>query len=249
MRTHPKVVYAIGSLGLAMACIGCANRHEHLLRFLKEHENLATATEYRVGIPDDVTVSAPRVLEIDGVSQTVGVDGKVSFRLLGPVRVVGLTPREIAAKLEELLRPYYDDPKVQVEVTDYASKKYYVFGEVSREGPFAYTGKDSVIDALSAAGPTFIAWRAQVQVIRPSPDPEQQVRLCVDLDKMVQGGDLRMNVLLEPGDVVYVPPTPLGWVGNRFREVLYPFLPAYQTYKTPADMMDATDELQDQNSD
>jgi polysaccharide export outer membrane protein len=238
-----------GLLWLTVACPGCANQHADLLQFLKEHEHLATATEYRVGIPDELTVSAPRILEIDGVSQTVGVDGKVSFRLLGAVRVVGLTPREIAAKLEELLRPYYEDPKVQVQVSRYVSKKYYVFGEVARQGPFPYTGKDSVIDALSTANPTFIAWRSQVQVIRPSPDPSKQVRLRVDLDKMVQGGDLRMNVLLEPGDVVYVPPTPLGWVGNRFREILYPFLPAYHAYKTPADAMDATDEYQDDEGD
>ena len=249
MRVHSSVLHTAGLLATALACAGCANRHEDLLKFLKDHEHLATAAEYRVGIPDQITISAPRVLEIDQVDQTIGVDGKISLRLLGPVRVVGLTPREIAAKLEELLKPYYEDPKVQVEVTKYASKKYYVFGEVAAEGPQPYTGKDSVIDALSAARPTFIAFRSNIQVIRPSPDPDQRVKIRVDLDKMVQKGDLRMNVLLEPGDVVYVPPTALGWVGNRFREVLYPFLPAYEAYRVPADLMDSTDEYSDEDDD
>ncbi len=242
MSVPPRVWAAVVWIALLPAGLGCANHHADLLEFLKDHEHLATAAEYRVGIPDQVTVSAPRVLEIDDVTQTVGVDGKVSFRLLGPVRVVGLTPREIAAKLEDLLAPYYEDPKVQVEVTEYASKKYYVFGDVAGAGPLPYTGKDSVIDALSAARPMFTALRSNIQVIRPSPDPDRQVRIHVDLDQMVQKGDLRMNVLLEPGDIVYVPPTVLGWIGHRFREILYPFMPAYQAYQVPANVLDASDE-------
>jgi len=239
----------IGTPLLLLLCAGCANRHEDLLHFLKDHEHLVTAAEYRVGIPDGMGISAPRVMEIDGVTQTVGPEGKISLRLLGQVRVVGMTPKQIAAKLEALLQPYYENPKVQVEITRYASQKYYVFGEVSRPGPQVYTGKDSVIDALSKAHPTFIAWRAQVKVIRPAPDPEENAAIHVDLDKMMQNGDLRMNVLLEPGDIVYVPPTPLGWLGNRVSEVLYPFMPVYQAYQLPPNMMDATDRYEDEDDD
>ena len=228
-----------------LLCSGCANRHQDLLRFLEDHEHMVTATEYRVGIPDVIGISAPRVLEIDDTNQKVGVDGKLSLRLLGSVRVVGLTPKEIAAKLQELLRPYYEDPKVQVLVTEYASKKYYVFGEVNAEGPYPYTGKDSVIDALSQAGMNFIAWRSIVQVVRPAPDPDETARIQVDLDHMMRTGDLRMNVLLEPGDIVYVPPTPLGWIGKRVQEVLYPFMPILQAYSFPASMKFATDQYTD----
>ena len=239
----------VGTLVAVLTCSGCANHHEDLLKFLKENEHLATATEYRVGIPDTLAISAPRVLEIDTEQQTVGVDGKISLRLLGPVRVVGLTPKEIAAKLEELLRPYYQDPKVQVVVTGYESKKYYVFGEVSGPGPRPYTGKDSLIDALSVAGPTFIAWRSQIQVIRPDPDPNKRVKVRVDLDEMIKTGDLRMNILLEPGDIVFVPPTPLGWVGKRVQEVLYPFMPVYEAYQFPSNVLDATDTYEDRDRD
>ncbi|HUU82353.1 MAG TPA: polysaccharide biosynthesis/export family protein [Phycisphaerae bacterium] len=242
MRYRAKL---LGTVVLLLPCVGCANRHEDLLKFLKDHEHGVTATEYRVGIPDSIGISSPRILEIDNANQTVGVDGKISLRLLGPVRVVGLTPKEIAVKLQELLEPFYQDPKVHVEVTDYASKKYYVFGEVSGEGPYAYTGKDSVADALSQARPTFIAWRSEVRVIRPHPDPDEVVKLRVDLERMMRTGDMRMNVLLEPGDIVYVPPTPLGWLGQRVQEVLYPFMPVYQAYQFPANFLQAQDQYED----
>ena len=232
-----------------LAGSGCANRHDALLEFLKEHEHQTTATEYRVGIPDGLGITAPRILEIDREEQTIGVEGNISLRLLGSVRVVGLTPKEIAAKLEKLLEPYYEDPKVQVRLTRYASKKFYVFGEVHSPGPQIYTGKDSVIDALSAAGLTFVAWRSQIRVIRPHPDPDQAPRIRIDLNHMVKTGDLRLNVLLEPGDVVWVPPTPLGWIGHRIRELLHPFMPALQAYQLPANLMHTTDEYDDSDDD
>ncbi|MCP4251199.1 MAG: polysaccharide export protein [bacterium] len=243
----PVLITATAASLLAGA--GCANRHDALLEFLKEHEHQTTATEYRVGIPDGLGITAPRILEIDGEEQTVGVEGNLALRLLGSVRVVGLTPKEIAAKLEELLEPYYEDPKVQVRLTRYASKKFYVFGEVDSPGPQIYTGKDSVVDALAAASPTFLAWRSQISVIRPHPDPEQAPRIRVDLDHMVQTGDLRLNVLLEPGDVVWVPPTPLGWIGHRIREVLHPFMPVLQAYQFPASFLHATDQYEDHDDD
>ncbi len=239
----------IAVVAVALACTGCSNQHGDLLRFLKENEHSVTATEYRVGIPDAIGISAPRVLEIDGAGQTIGPDGKISLRLLGDVSVVDQTPREIGAKLEELLQPYYEDPKVQVVVTAYASKKYYVFGEVGMPGPQIYTGRDSVIDALALAKPTFVAWRSRVEVIRPAPDPEDRVKIMVDLDKMMQTGDMRMNVLLEPGDIVWVPPTPLGWIGHRIREVLHPFMPVVEAYRFPATLMDTQDEYENRSED
>ncbi len=38
-------------------------------------------------------------------------------------------------------------------------------------------------------------------------------------------GKLDQNVLLQEGDILYVPPTPLAWIAYRVREVLWPFEP------------------------
>ncbi|MCH7526129.1 MAG: hypothetical protein IID39_01710 [Planctomycetes bacterium] len=39
---------------------------------------------------------------------------------------------------------------------------------------------------------------------------------------MIKTGDTRMNILLEPEDIVYVPPTPLAWLGLKIQELLFP---------------------------
>ena len=164
---------------------------------------------------------------------------------------------EIAAKLTTLLREYYEDPKVQVRVARYRSKKVYVFGQTgSSDGggsgsvrgnatAIPYTGKNSLLDTLATTGLNFIAWRSQVKVIRANPDKHKRHILIVDVDRMMQCGDTSMNVLLEPGDIVYVPPTPLGWVGLRIQELLFPFAPVFNAYTAPAAVLAANDEYRD----
>ncbi len=212
---------------------GCARKYEDLKVFVQEHNHDVTATRYRVDPPDVIAITSPNVAEIDGAQQRISVDGKITLSLLGEVKVSGLTPGEIAQKLRELLERYYRDPRVQVRVTGYASKRVYVFGEVSAPGPFAYTGKDSVLDVLSEANPTFLAWKSQIKVIRPSPNSEERHEIVVDVEKMMNSGDMRGNLLLNEGDIIYVPPTPLAWMGQRFREVLYPVGPALSLYDSP----------------
>ena len=153
--------------------------------FLESHRHVVSSGEYRVAPPDMIHISATLASEIDGETQRVRSDGKISLRLLGEVKVAGLTPKQIAAKLEEMLARYY-----------------------------------------VGAQPTFLAQRDRIKVTRPSPTPGEQRQFTVDLDKMIRSGDTRCNVLLAEGDIVYVPPTPLAWVGLRMRELLYPIGPA-----------------------
>lgn len=227
---------------------GCASSNKDALHFLREHEHEVAAIEYRVGIPDGIAVSAPRVLEIDGETQRIQPDGKISLRLLGDVKVVGMTAKEIAAKLEVLLSRYYLDPKVSVRVIDYESKKYYVYGQASNVGPRPFTGHDTLLDAVVRSGTNFLSWTSRVKVVRPAHGDTPVRTLEVDVDQMVKGGDWTNNILLEPDDMVYIPPTPMAWVGLRVREVVYPFAPAAQAYTLPAQVR-SLDQVYDGDND
>ncbi len=241
MLLHTRYVGLAILAGVGIAASGCGPNHEDLKVFLKAHEHKVSASEYRLTPPDVVMISAPGCPEVDGDTQLVRTDGMISLRLLGEVRVVGLTPSEIAAKLERLLKRYYHDPKVHVRVGGYNSKKYYVLGQVDGAGPRPYTGRDTLMEALAKAKPTFLAWRSQIKVIRPSADKRKKHVITVDLDDMVKKGDMRMNFLLQEGDIVYVPETPLAWVGLRIRELLYPVGPVMSAYTAPARALDAYD--------
>jgi polysaccharide export outer membrane protein len=217
---------------------GCSTTsHEDWAAFLKAHESKVAATETRIQPGDTIELTSHRVLEVDRQRRTVHPEGKISLDLVGEVSVVGLTPREIANKLRELLRPYYTEPDVRVRVVEQPRRVYYVLGQVAVPGPFPFTGHDTLLHTLAMARPNHIAWKSRVKVIRPNPVENWRHEIEVDVDTMVKTGDTRGNILLEPGDVVYVPPTPLGWLGLRVRELLFPFSPAVEMYSTPGKFM------------
>ncbi|MCB9849685.1 MAG: polysaccharide biosynthesis/export family protein [Phycisphaerales bacterium] len=244
-------------IAMAHLVAGCQTSHRDMVSFLKAHEHEVSAIEYRVGIPDVVQISAPRVLEIDQVSQSIRPDGKIALRLLGPVKVVGMTEKEIAAKLSRLLEPYYEDPKVQVRVTGYFSKKIYLSGLVGSGGGYGnggqsvgtteqwrsipYTGRDTVLDILAKTNLSFLAWESQIKVIRSSPYEEERREIHIDVAHMIRTGDTSRNVLLQPNDILVVPPTPLGWLGLRVQEVMFTFNPLLAGYQYPASVKDAND--------
>jgi protein involved in polysaccharide export with SLBB domain len=220
--------------------LGCAPKNTDLLHFLREHEHKVSAIEYRLGIPDAIIIEAPRVPEIDGETQSIQPDGKINLRLLGEVKIVDMTTKEIGAKLEVLLSRYYVDPKVSVKVAAYQSKKYYVHGQATT-GPRPYTGRDTLIDAVLASNVDYLSWTSHVKVVRPTHGETPVRTLEIDVKRMLNKGDWTSNILLEPDDVVYIPPTPLAWFGLRVRELIYPVGPAIDAYTAPASVRDAGD--------
>lgn len=178
--------------------------------------------EYRVDPPDEIIIKAPAVKELDGQRQKVRPDGKITLNLVDEVYVAGKTPDEIAALLTQLVKKFYDNPEVKVEVIA-NSKFYYVFGNaVQRMGRFPYTGRDTVITALAEAGYDDTAWPEQVSVSRPAKDGRERATAIVDFKKMYSTGDLSQNYLLEEGDIIEVRFSPLAAWDFKTRQVLGP---------------------------
>ncbi|MEE8170052.1 MAG: polysaccharide biosynthesis/export family protein, partial [Phycisphaerae bacterium] len=224
---------------------GCADSSQEMRHFLRAHEHVVSGVEYRLAPPDAIFVSSAQAPEIDGEIQVIRPDGKISMRLLGEVKVSGLSTQEIAHKLESLLTRYYVRPQVSVRVAAYRSKHVYVFGQVSRKGALPYTGRDTLLHVVARAQPTFLAWKARTKVIRPGPEAGSRHEVIVDLDKLLTEGDTEKNFLLQEGDIVYVPPTPLAWVGLRIRELLFPVAPVAQAIIAPAAVKSAVDVYED----
>lgn len=209
----------VGHLAVAS---GCRSDDREINAFIHDWEASVSGTIDVVQPPDSIEIYSPDAPEIDGEVQVVDAAGKISLRLIGQVKVAGMTTVEIARKLEAILSKYYSDPTVRVRFAQRRSKRIYVFGEVSRSGAFPYTGRDTVLSVLAKANLSFLAWKSQIKVIRPSHEEGKRHVIVVNADKMMEKGNLEMNVLLEEGDIIYVPPTPLAWLGLRTREIMFP---------------------------
>jgi protein involved in polysaccharide export with SLBB domain len=243
--SHYNVRFAMCVAPMVLATVGCAPNNKDMLHFLRDREHQVSAIEYRLGIPDSIAIVAPHIAEIDGDVHPIQPNGKITLKLLGDVKIVGMTAKEVAAKLEVLLGRYYVDPKVSVQVAAYKSKKFYVYGEGVGAQPKRYTGRDTLLDAVFAAVPNFLSWTSRVRVIRPARDDRPVRQIVVDVKEMIRTGDWSKNILLEPDDVVFVPPTPTAWIAHRIHEILYPVTPLAALYTGPAYVRDAGDVYDD----
>jgi len=201
--------------------------------FVRPAPAVVTAENYILQPPDEIEIHCSKVPEVHQQRQQIRPDGKVTFEALGEIRAAGKTPKELADILREriiLLYALTGENPVDVRVVAYESKMYYVLGQVYVPGPRVYTGHDTVLRALAEAQPNPMAWLERIQVIRPSSEKGVKPRIFeVNLDRMIAHGDTRKNVLLQEGDIVYVPPTVLAAVALKIEEFVRPIGRAFST--------------------
>jgi polysaccharide biosynthesis/export protein len=178
--------------------------------------------EYVIDPPDVIELFVKDNMEISDKQIVVAPDGIVSLPLIGPVKIGGRTVSEVTAELKQKYARFIRDAEVNVRVREFRSKFVYVDGEVLRPGRYAYTGSDSVINAIAQAG--FLTRRAApnaIHVARGNPnDPEIYP---VRMKDIVVDDDSRTNWTLAPEDIVYVPPSFLSRVGYQIEEIFFPF--------------------------
>jgi polysaccharide biosynthesis/export protein len=176
--------------------------------------------EFSIGAEDIVKVT---VLGHEDLTQTIVVqpDGTFIYPLIGRVKAADLTPKELERKITTLLaQGFVRNPQVTVSVQEYRSKTVFVVGEVTRPGSYSLSGRMTVLELLSKAGPTSAAG-AEVVIVRPkiavtgplvpldltgapTSDTTDQADLIRVNIRDIQMGQLDKNVLVRPNDTVFV---------------------------------------------
>jgi protein involved in polysaccharide export with SLBB domain len=212
---------------VAFVLTGCfSSNPRDIQAFLKPHQTDVTSEKYILQPPDEIEMHCARVPELNMQRQQIRPDGRVGFETLGEFQAAGKTPEELAAAIQQKASTLYamvGDKPIEVRVTAFRSKVFYVIGQVDQPGPKLYTGRDSVMSAISDARPNPMAWLGRIQVIRPSGDEKVKAKIFeVNFDRMAAHGELGKNVLLQEGDIIYVPPTILAAIGKTVQEILAP---------------------------
>ncbi len=233
MKNVLSMVVIMGTLAVLLT--GCGPAKNDIEAFLKPYEVNTTVESYVLQPPDTITVVCSEIEQINGVTQTIRADGKVSFEDLGEMTAAGKTPAELASEITEKLRSLYaldGDYPLDVQISKPASKVYYVFGEVGRPGAMQFNGRVTVLNALALTDPQITAWRSEITIVRPDGKPEfndkgkpvfkARKMLKINLNDMVAKGDTSENVLLQENDIVWVPPTPLAAIANVLAEFVRP---------------------------
>lgn len=217
---------------ITVGLTGCfSSNPKDIEAFLRPHKVDITAENYILQPPDEIEVRCSRVPEIDQQRQRIRPDGKISFEDLGEIEAAGRTPAQLAniirGKALELYKLEGEKP-IDVRIVTYLSKVYYVLGQVYKPGPKTYSGRDTVLTALADGQPNPMAWLERIQVIRPSSDKKVKPKIFeINYDRMQAHGDTSKDVLLQEGDIIYVPPTILAAVAMKIEEVIRPIARAF----------------------
>ncbi len=220
-----------GGLLLVGALAGCPPTYHDYDAFLRTPRPIVGGKPYVIEPPDTIQLICPNAPELNNQTLTIRPDGYATLYLLGDVFVAGKTPTQLASELEEMLNKYYEDVTVQVQVTNFASKVYYMAGETAA-GRHPYTGRDTLLDAVIGNVPR-TAWPEYTVLLRPNEQGKLIRRMTVNIKDLYEKGDLKYNAVLEEGDIIYIPINPLAAIGVVVQNLLSPVSPVLSAYTTP----------------
>jgi len=177
-----------------------------LFLFLAFSHSSVYGDEYKMETGDVVVIT---VYEQPDLSTKARLDsaGEVAFPLVGNVQIGGLSVNEAAKKITSLLeKDYLVNPQVSIFIEEYHPKKVFVMGFVNKPGEYELfkNRNTTVIEVITMAG-GFKEGAAQngTKIIRK--ENGAQTTIPVKITDITQKGRQEEDVVLKPGDVIFVP--------------------------------------------
>jgi polysaccharide export outer membrane protein len=161
---------------------------------------------YRIGPRDLLVVRVDEDAKLNG-DHRVAEDGTVNIPLVGDVQVAGKTPSEAAAVLKKLLEDkYMQRASVDVQVTQFLSRPIAVIGAVKQPGNLGFSGRWTLLEALTAAGGLAENHGNVVYILRRA-DNGLSDQVTINLDELMVRGDPKVNLPIFANDLINVPGT------------------------------------------
>jgi protein involved in polysaccharide export with SLBB domain len=153
-------------------------------------------------------------------------DGNVSLEVVGTVQAVGLTPEQLAARLNQDYTRELRDPGVTVHLKTSPSWRIYVQGQVAHAGAFTLEPGMTALQAIAeAGGVTDNAGAGKAVLIRRDACGSPQGTL-VDLAAADNGGGKKVDdVGLMPSDVLVVPRSVIANVDLFVKQYIQDLIP------------------------
>ena len=172
---------------------------------------------YRIAPGDVFDIVFEFSPEFNQLSVAVQPDGFVTLRDVGDVHIAGETVPSVTARLRDAYAKIMADPSISIVLRNFNSPYFTVNGEVGKPGKYELRAPTTVTEGVAIAG-SFLASakHSQVLLFRHVSDEWVQAKI-INVKRMVKKGDLREDMYLQPGDMLYVPKNALSKID--------PFLP------------------------
>jgi polysaccharide export outer membrane protein len=173
----------------------------------KPPQGLPTSPDYVIGPGDSLNVFVWRNPDL---STTVAVrpDGKITIPLADDVQAVGKTPSQLARDVEGVLSTFIRSPDVSIIVTGFGIGAYdnqirVVGAGAVKPQSIPYRQGLTLLDVMIEVGLSEFAAGDRAKLVRRANGEAKETP--VKLNRLINRGDLKQNLTLQPGDVLIIP--------------------------------------------
>jgi polysaccharide biosynthesis/export protein len=182
---------------------------------------------YRLGAGDLVSISIlAGGMEQVSKDMVVGDGGDITVPFIGKVQAAGMTVNELEKQITPLLaRDYFVDPQVHLRIKEYRSLQFFISGTVFNPGVYSLDFVPTIMDLIAKAGGVTSERGNTAYILRgvrnpallaaegPLSDEEfsesiadaRTKPILIDLQRLLDEGDMTENIRLQNGDTVYIP--------------------------------------------
>lgn len=193
--------------------------------FLRQLEIITGDEETRyVIVPGDtLNVSFHDRDQVKEAVYQVSSSGEIHLPLVGALKVDGLNRQQAREVINLAMGEYIRRPQAEVFVN--ISGRYIVAGQVASPGVFRVRPNLSMMEAIVGADYDQNDGRINsIILVRGNYDKPVVTRL--NLLKMIRQGDQSDNILVKPGDFIYVPKSFIANI-EKFVDNVYRYVSAY----------------------
>lgn len=187
--------------------------------------------QYYLDLGDVLDVSVWQVPDLSRGEVIVRPDGKISFPLIGDIKVEGLTLTQLDSIITEKLKAYLKAPEVSVMIRKFGGQanKVVILGEISGPGVYRFGSPPTITEAIASAG-GYTKYAVLNSILVISGDVRTKPTVTrVNVAQILKSGNLSENIFLKSNDIVVVPRSFIGKL-NVFMELIQPAISEYMQY-------------------
>lgn len=177
-------------------------------------------SDYILGQGDRLSVVVFGAEDMPDRPVDVSAEGDIMAPLVGRVNAGGMSVRDLEAALTQKYRKFFKDPEVTVTVVEYRSQPVTVVGSVNTPGVIQLRRPTRLMEVISQAGGLRADAGDRVLITRKPTsgnssghtDEQKYVTEEIDLQKIIEGQDPSLNVLVRSNDLITIPKAKMVYV-------------------------------------
>ena len=166
---------------------------------------------YELGPGDVINFSLFGRPELDRPGFRIAPDGTISYLQAQNIKVAGLTIDEARLAIEKGLASNFRSPRVIITPQEVGSKRFTILGKVINKGVVTLERPITLVEAIANAGgiETELFERNTIELadLDRSFVSRRGKQLPVDFRRLLNEGDMKQNIEIEPNDFIFIAST------------------------------------------